>query len=103
MTRKSFWPVYEDAQKALFAVDQRAAQLILAYASAYQTLTDGQAAQVVAEYFDITQNRVAILEKTAKKLSSDLPAKKVFRYIQVENKLEATARFELAKQIPLAQ
>ena len=32
-----------------------------------------------------------------------LPGKKAFRYMQVENKLEAIARHELAKEIPLAR
>ena len=98
-----FWPVYEDLQEELFAVNQRAAKLIVAYASVYQTLTDDQADKIVAEYFDIHKSRLAILDKAMKKLSGGLPAKKVFRYLQVENKLDAIARFELSRQIPLAQ
>jgi hypothetical protein len=100
---KFFWNVYEDLQKELFQVDQRAAKLIIAYASVYQTLTDDQAAEIVAEYFDIQKSRTAILDSYAKKLAKGLPAKKVFRYLQLENKLEAIARYELAKEIPLAQ
>ena len=42
-----------------------------------------------------------------KKLASDvgkvLPGKKAFRYMQVESKLLAIGRYELAKGIPLAQ
>ena len=61
-----------------------------------QTLTDDQAAKIVDEYF-------AILDTYMKKLNKGLPAKKVFRYLQVENKLAAIARYELAKAIPLAK
>ena len=100
---KSFWPVYDELQKELFQIDQRAAKLILAYASVYQTLTDSQASKIASEYFDIQKSRVNTLEKYMQKLSGKLPAKKVFRYLQVENKLEAIARYELAKEIPLAQ
>jgi hypothetical protein len=100
---KFFWPVYEDLQKELFQANQRAAKLIVAYASAYQTLTDDQAAKIVAQYFDIRKSRTDILNRYAIELAKGLPAKKVFRYIQVENKLEAIARYELAKSIPLAQ
>jgi hypothetical protein len=32
-----------------------------------------------------------------------LPAKKVFRYLQIENKMDAAGRYELAKEIPLAK
>jgi len=100
---KFFWPVYEDLQKELFQANQRAAKLIVAYASVYQTLTDDQAAKIVAEYFVIQKSRIAILDSYMQKLAKGLPAKKVFRYLQVENKLEAIARYEIAKQIPLAQ
>ena len=51
----------------------------------------------------IGSDRLDILEDYMKKLSKGLPAKKVFRYLQVENKLESIARYELAKEIPLAQ
>jgi hypothetical protein len=98
-----FWPVYDGVQKELFQTNQRAAKLIVAYASAFQTLTDDQAAKIVAEYFDIQKSRTAILEGAMEKLAKGLPAKKVFRYLQVENKLEAIARHELAREIPLAQ
>jgi hypothetical protein len=100
---KFFWPVYKDLQEELFQVNQQAAKLIVAYASVYQTMTNEQAAKIVAEYFDIQKSRIDILNSYAIELAKGLPAKKVFRYIQVENKLEAIARYELAKGIPLAQ
>ena len=100
---KFFWPVFGDLQEELFEVNQRAAKLILAYASSYQTLTDDQAAKIVDEYFAIHGKRLAILGTYMKKLKKGLPAKKVFRYLQVENKLAAIARFKLAKNIPLAK
>lgn len=100
---KFFWPVYEDLQEELFKVSQQAAKLIVAYAASYQTLTDGQAAKIVDEYFAIQNKRLAILDKYMQKLAKGLPAKKVFRYLQVENKLEAVTRYELSKEIPLAQ
>ena len=101
--KEFFWPVYESLQNELFQVNQQAAKLIVAYAAAYQTLTDDQAAKIVAEYFDIQEGRTAALKRYMQKLSKGLPAKKVFRYLQVENKLAAVARYELAKEIPLAQ
>lgn len=98
-----FWPIYGDLQEELFTVSQQAAKLIVAYAASYQTLTDAQAAKIVDEYFAIQNKRLDILNRYMKKLAKGLPAKKVFRYLQVENKLEAVTRYELAKEIPLAQ
>jgi hypothetical protein len=100
---KFFWPVYNDFQKELFQVNERAAVLIIAYASVYQTMTDEQATKIVKEYFDIQKSRTSILDSYMQELSKGLPAKKVFRYLQVENKLEAIVRYELAEGIPLLQ
>jgi len=100
---KAFWPVYEKHQEELFQVNQRGAKLILAYASAYQTLTDDQAVKLIDEYYDIQDARLTVMKKMASDVGKVLPGKKAFRYMQVESKLSAIGRYELAKAIPLAQ
>ena len=100
---KAFWPVYEKHQEELFQVNQRGAKLILAYAAAYQTLTDEQAVKLIDEYYDIQDDRLAVMKKMASDVGKVLPGKKAFRYMQVESKLSAIGRYELAKEIPLAQ
>ena len=100
---KAFWPVYEKHQEELFQVSQRGATLILAYASVYQSLTDDQATKLIDEYYDVQDDRLAAMKKMAADVGKVLPGKKAFRYMQVESKLTAIARYELAKGIPLAQ
>jgi len=99
----AFWPVYDKHQEELFQVNQRGAKLILAYASVYQTLTDEQAVKLVDEYYDIQDDRLAVMKKMAADVGKVLPGKKAFRYLQVESKLSAIGRYELAKEIPLAR
>lgn len=100
---KAFWPVYEKHQEELFLINQRGAKLILAYASAFQTLTDEQAVKLIDEYYDIQDDRLVVMKKMAVDVGKVLPGKKAFRYLQVEAKLSALARYELAKEIPLAR
>ena len=100
---KGFWPLYDKYQEELFLVNQRAAKLIVAYASVYQTLADDQALKIVDEHFGIRSDRQKIMQEFAGDLKKILSGKRVFRYLQVENKIEAIARFELARGIPLAQ
>ncbi len=100
---KAFWPVYEKYQEELFQVSQRGATLILAYASVYQSLTDEQATKLIDEYYDVQDDRLTVMKKMAVDVGKVLPGKKAFRYMQVESKLTAIARYELAKGIPLAQ
>ena len=100
---KFFWPIYKKFQEELFEINQGAARLVVAYAASYQTLTNETAANIAEEWLNLQQNRIRIRQKYLKEFSKGLPAKKVFRYLQIENKLDAMARYELAKGIPLAQ
>ncbi len=100
---EAFWPLFDKLQEELFVVNQRSAKLILAYASVYETLTDKQAVKIVNGYFANRKERTAILNKYVQQMLKNLPAKKVFRYVQVENKLEVMARYEIAKEVPLAR
>jgi len=100
---KAFWPVYEQHQEDLFQVNQRGARLILAYASAYQTMTDKQAVKLIDEYYDIQDDRLVVMKKLVAAVDKVLPGTKAFRYMQIESKLAAIGRYELAKGIPLAQ
>ena len=100
---KAFWPVYEKYQEDLFQINQRGAKLILAYASAYQTMSDNQAVKLINEYYDIQDDRLAVMKKLVAAVDEVLPGTKTFRYMQIESKLLAIGRYELAKGIPLAR
>jgi hypothetical protein len=102
---KVFWPVYEQYQKDLTAINQRIAKLIEDYAADYRgnTLTDEKAMKLVNEYVAIEKAEAGLKESYVPKLSKVLPAKKVGRYIQIENKIRALVKYELAGGIPLVQ
>ncbi|SHO42660.1 hypothetical protein [Desulfopila aestuarii] len=98
-----FWPLYEKYQEKLFANSQQYAKLIAAYASVYKTMTDTEALVLVDEYYQVQEEHLAIMKQFSDDLKVALPGQKVFRYLQVENKIAAIARFEIAKRIPMAQ
>jgi hypothetical protein len=100
---KAFWPIYEAYQKDLQVINDRLAKTILAYADAYNksTLTDAQAKQFSDEALAIDQDEIAMRKTYAARLSRVLPGKKVALYLQVENKIRAAIRYQLAAGIPL--
>jgi hypothetical protein len=100
---KAFWPVYEQYQKDLTAINQRIGKLIESYAADYQanTMTDEKAKKLTAEYVAIEKAEVGLKESYVPRLSKVLPPKKVARYLQVENKIRAGVKYELAGGIPL--
>jgi hypothetical protein len=102
---KGFWPVYEGYQKKLTAINQRIGKLIESYAKDYDanTLTDEKAKKLTDELVAIDKAEAELLAASAPKLSKVLPPKKVARYLQIENKIRAVVKYELAKAVPLVQ
>jgi hypothetical protein len=100
---KAFWPIYDAYQKELQALNERVGKTILAYADAYnkKALTDDLAKQLTSEALAIDQDELTLRRTAAAKLNSVIPAMKVARYIQIENKIRAALRYELAAGIPL--
>jgi Spy/CpxP family protein refolding chaperone len=100
---KAFWPVYEDYQKDLMGINQRIGKLIESYAADYRanTLTDEKAKKLVDELVAIEQAEAGLKASYVPKLGKVLPMKKVARYMQVETKVRAMVKYELAGQIPL--
>lgn len=102
---KGFWPVYEAYQKDLEAIYERMGKLIQGYASEHKakTLTDEKAKKLVDDLVAIEQAEGGLNASFAPKLSKALPPKKVARYLQIENKIRAALKYELAGNIPLVQ
>src|SRR5512139_3583755 len=99
---KGFWPVYEQYQKDLTAINQRIGKLIESYAADYRanSLTDEKAKKLISEYVSIEKAEAGLKESYVPKLSKVLPPKKVARYLQIENKIRAAIKYELVGEIP---
>jgi len=102
---KDFWPFYEAYQKDLQALNERLQKAITSYAEAYNanTLTDEAAKKLIDEAIAIDEAEVQQRKSYAAKLAKVLPGKKVARYLQIENKIRAAVRYELADGIPLVE
>jgi len=100
---KGFWPVYEAYQKGLMAINKRIGDLVVNYAEAYQanTLTGKKAKKLTTELVGIQKAEAELQSSFVPKLSKVLPAKLVLRYLQIENKIRAVVKYELAAEIPL--
>jgi hypothetical protein len=98
---KAFWPLYEKYQDGLEELMDRSINLIENYAENYQTMTDDKAKKLIEEYLDIEGDYVQLRKSYLPKFMEVLPAKKVARYYQLENKIDAAGNYELAKEIPI--
>jgi len=100
---KVFWPVYENYQKDLGKLVDKTVKLIDNYAANYQTMTEEAAKELINGYLVIEGERVTLMKSFLPKFRKVLPEKKVARYYQLENKINAVVNYGLARQIPLVK
>ena len=102
---KAFWPIYDEYQKDLQKINRRIVNLLDSYASdaRAKTLTDDKAKKLINEALAIEQAEANLKSTYAPKLSKALPVKKVARYLQIENKIRAVVKYDLAQGVPLVQ
>jgi hypothetical protein len=102
---KSFWPIYEAYQDDLHKLNQRLGKLIVEYAQAYNkgAVPDATAQTLLDEALAIEEAEVQLKRSYIPRLEKALPGMKVARYLQIENKIRAIIKYELAAEIPLVE
>lgn len=102
---KGFWPIYDEYQKDLQKINRRIVSLLESYAADFRgkSLTDEKAKKLIEEAVAIEQAEANLKSTYAPKLSKVLPVRKVARYLQIENKIRAVVKYELAQGVPLVQ
>jgi hypothetical protein len=99
----AFWPVYDRYQKDLGAVNDRMVQIIQDYMASYRDLSNEKAQQLVDQYLTAEDDRAKIRRTYLADFSKALPGKKVARFYQIENKMDAVLRYDLAADIPVVE
>ena len=102
---KGFWPVYDAFQADLGKINAQLGQVIKAYATAYRadTLTNEKAQELIGDVLKIEQAEVGLKKAYVPKLGAVVSQVKVARFLQIENKIRALLKYELAGDIPLAK
>jgi hypothetical protein len=99
----AFTPIYDAYQADRKKLAERGVDLINAYSSNYDSMTDDAAKGLLKDWFKLQDDEAALIKGTAKKMGKVLPAAKVLRFVQVENKLNALLRLPGIQGIPLAK
>jgi hypothetical protein len=100
---KAFWPVYDRYQKDLATVQDRMAAVVEDYAANFKTMSDEKARELVNEYLAVERDRADVRRAFLDPISQALPGKKVMRFYQIENKIDAVLRYQLAATIPVVE
>jgi hypothetical protein len=98
---KAFWALFREYRQEMAGLGDRYVTLIEDYAKNYLTLTDEQAKKLLDEMLSIQKDETKIKSDWVSKFGKVLPMTAVARFYQIENKLDAVVRLELAGEIPL--
>jgi len=102
---KAFWPLYREYQEALRKLQDRSFKLLAEYAQEREneTFTDPKAKALLDEYMAIEREDLRLKRTYLDKFNRILPAKKVMRYFQLENKIAAVINYQATQMVPLAK
>ena len=99
----AFTPIYDAYQADRKKLMQRGIDLINAYSSNYDSMTDDAAKGLLKDWFKLREDEDALVKKYTKRMDQALPTTKVLRFVQVENKLDTLLRLPAIQAVPLAQ
>jgi hypothetical protein len=102
---KNFWPIYDEYQKDLQNINRRIVAVLESYAADFksESLTDDKAKKLIDEALAIDEAEANLKSTYAPKLGKALPVRKVARYLQIENKIRAVVKYDLAQGVPLVR
>jgi hypothetical protein len=98
-----FWPLYDRYQQEINALGDRLVGVIQDYSSSFSTLSNDKAMKLMDEYLSIEAERVKVRRTYLDEFAKVLPGRKVARFYQIENKIDAVLRYDLAATIPVVE
>jgi hypothetical protein len=101
--KQKFWAVYDSYQKELTAIQDRYLRVIQDYTASFETLTDEHALKLIDDYLGAEDDRAKLRRAYVAQFSAVVPGLKVARFYQIENKMDAVLRYDLAATIPVVK
>lgn len=100
---EAFWPLYREYRLEMAKVGDRVSNLLVQYSNQYDSLTDAQAKNIMKEWLSVEKAKNGVKSKYVSRFEKILPARKVMRFFQADNKLDAMLNAQLAQIVPLAR
>ena len=96
-----FWALYNEYQEKLYKVGTKRVQLIKDFAENFDNMSGDKAKEVMLTANAIDGEYLKLQKSYTKKFLKILPAQKVLRYFQAENKIKLLIDSEISSEIPL--
>ena len=99
---EAFWDLYLQYRAAHKDLDDQRMILLSRFEESMNDLTDDEGSRFVTDALRLEKQRQALRQSYLMKFSSVLPGAKLFRYYQIETKLDALKLHFWTSTIPLA-
>jgi hypothetical protein len=99
----AFIPIYDEYQAEQKKIADRTIATLDKFAANYDSMTEDAAKGILKDWIGLEDDRAELLKKYVKKLEKALPAQKVLRFVQIENKLNTLVEMQAVRVIPLAK
>jgi hypothetical protein len=96
-------PIYDRYHKEIDATGDRLVGMIQDYTVNFGDLSNEKAMKLVDDYLTIEADRVKVKRAYVDEFAKALPGRKVARFYQIENKMDAVIRYNLAATIPVLE
>jgi len=98
---EGFWPLYDEYRTAMDGVGTRRVRLIQSFVDESDSLDDARAENLLRESIAVDDARLRVRRKYVKRFGKVLAPRRVARFYQLEEKMDAVIQAELAQAIPL--
>ena len=96
-----FWPLYDRYQKEISAIGDRVVSIVEEYTATFRDLSNDKALQLMESYLAAEAERIQVRRTYLAEFKKILPGRTVARFYQIENKMDAVLRYDLAATIPV--
>ena len=100
---EKFWPIYDRYQKEMAAVNDRIVALVEDYIAHFKDLSNEKAMQLTGDYLAAEADRLQVRRTYLPEFAKVVPGRTVARFYQIENKMDAVLRYDLAGAIPVLE
>jgi hypothetical protein len=96
-----FWPVYRQYETEVAKLNDQRIALLNDYAEHYDSMTPDKAKELMTKSFDLDKKQVDLKQQYVKKFEGVLPADRVAKFFQIDNRLDLLMNVKIASELPI--
>lgn len=100
---QKFWPLYRDWRAKMAGLGDRKVNIVQRVSEGFDDLSGEEAKQMVDEWLRLETEELKLKKNYLKRFRKILPEKKVARFFQLENKMDAILYYDLVERVPLVE